>query len=103
MKKIMFSLLAVSMWLSSWQVVQADPPLACCDVIQIAASQVEDCSAKGEFQPVLVSPSETASVTLQFDTSLAGTAVVVQALDGGVLGINGSATITKTETFLSHS
>jgi hypothetical protein len=34
-------------------------------------------------------------VTLQYHTSLAGRPVVIQALDGGTLGINGSTAIDQ--------
>jgi hypothetical protein len=96
MNKFPFNLLlAIFFWLASSLVVRGDPPLGCCGVIQLAASQVEDCSTTGEFQTVVVSALETATVTLQFDVSLAGTQLVVQALDGGVLGIGGSATIDQ--------
>ena len=96
MKRTMFNLLlAIFLWLGSSRIARGDPPLGCCDVIQLATSQLEDCSVTGEFQPVVVSPLETITVTLQFDVSLASTQVVVQALDGGALGIGGSATIDQ--------
>lgn len=93
--KITFSLLAVLLWLTSSLIAHGDTPLSCCYTIQLTASQVEDCSAKAEFQPVIVTPLETGTVTLQFDTSLAGREVVVQALDGGTLGIGGSVAIAS--------
>ena len=99
MKSIMFNLLlAVLIWLGSSLIARGDPPLGCCDIIQLATTQREDCSTTGEFQTVAVSALETINVTLQFDVSLASTQVVVQALDGGALGIGGSATIDQNGT-----
>ena len=91
-------LLAVLIWLGSSLIARGDPPLGCCDIIQLATTQLEDCSTTGEFQTVAVSALETINVTLQFDVSLASTQVVVQALDGGALGIGGSATIDQNGT-----
>jgi hypothetical protein len=95
MKRILFNLLPIFLWLGNCMIARGDPPLSCCNVIQLGASQVEDCSAKGAFEPVVVTSLETAAVTLQFDTTLAGTPVVVQALDGGTVGINGSSAIDQ--------
>ena len=96
MKKIIFSLLpAILLWLGNCPIGRGDPPRGCCEVVQLAGNQVEDCSTTGEFQAVAVSPLEIASVTLQFDVSVVNTPVVVQALDGGTLGIGGSATIDQ--------
>lgn len=96
MKRIIFNLLpGFFLWFGSLLIARGDPPLACCDVIQLPNSQVEDCTAKGQFEPVVVDPLVTASVNLQFDASLAGAQVVVQALDGGTLGINGSMTLDQ--------
>jgi hypothetical protein len=96
MKRPMFKLLlAILLWLGSSLIARGDPPLGCCDVIQFATSQLEDCNTTGEFQTVVVSPLEMISATLQFGVSLARTPVVIQALDGGTLGINGSATIDQ--------
>ena len=96
MKRTMFNLLsALFLWLASCLIVRGDPPLGCCDVVQLASSQLEDCSTTGEFQTVVVSPLEMITVTLQFDVSVVNTPVVVQALDGGILGIGGSATIDQ--------
>lgn len=98
MKRIMFNLLlAVFLWLSSCLIPAArgDPPLGCCVVIQLSSSQVQDCNAKGRFQPVVVNPAESATVTLQYQISFAGRPVVIQALDGGTLGINGDTAIDQ--------
>ena len=57
---------------------------------------IEDKSSNGKFEPVTVDPGATSDVGLQFPASLASTPVVVQALDGGQLGIDGnSATINQ--------
>jgi hypothetical protein len=96
MKRILLNALpAILLWLGSFPIARGDPPLACCDVIQLANSQVEDCTAKGQFESMVVDPLVTATVNLEFDVTLAGTQVVVQALDGGTLGINGSTTIDQ--------
>jgi hypothetical protein len=101
MKRTMFKLLlAMLVWLGSSLIAHGDPPLGCCDVIQFASSQLEDCSTTGEFQAVVVSPLEMITVTLQFDVSLASTPVVVQGLDGGMLGIGSSATIDQNGSLI---
>jgi hypothetical protein len=94
-KKISLSLLATLVWFGSSLIAHGDPPLGCCDVVQLTTTQLEDCSTTGEFQTVVVSPLETITVTLQFDLSVVNTPVVVQALDGGVLGIGDSTTIDQ--------
>jgi hypothetical protein len=96
MKKTIFNLLpGVFLWLSGGLTANGDPPSGCCYVIQLVGSQLEDCSATGEFQPVSVLPLEPTTVTLQFGISLAGTEVVIQSLDGGTLGVGGSGTIDQ--------
>jgi hypothetical protein len=56
--------------------------------------QIQGLSTKGEFAPVTLDPFATITVKLQFSTSLAGTSVIVQALDGGALsGLGESATL----------
>jgi hypothetical protein len=51
----------------------------------------DDNSTTGKFQPVAVDSFTTSDVALQFPTSLANKSVIVQALDGGTLGIDGSS------------
>jgi hypothetical protein len=59
----------------------------------------DDDSPTGRFEPVTVAPSATSDVALQFSTSLANKAVLVEALDGGTVGVNGeSATIDANGT-----
>lgn len=86
---------AIVLWLGSSLIARGDPPLGCCDVIQFATTQLRDCSTTGEFQTLVVAPLEMITVTLQFDVNVATTPVMVQALDGGMLGIGGSATIDQ--------
>jgi hypothetical protein len=96
MKRIIFNLLpGFFLWFGSLVIARGDPPLSCCDVIQLDAIQMQDCSPKGEFQPVSMTSLETATVTLEFDVSLAGTEVTIQALDGGTLSTGGSTTIDQ--------
>jgi hypothetical protein len=96
MKKIISNLLAaILLWFASCLIAHGDPPSGCCCLIQLVGSQLEDCSTTGEFQPVSVAPLETATVTLQFGTTLAGVQVVVQALDSGTLGFGGLARIDQ--------
>ncbi len=97
MKKIIFNLLSATfLWLGSCLIARGDPPPGCCVLIQLITTQVQDCSDKGEFEPVAVSQSEAATLSLQFDASLAGAAVAVQALDGGTLSFNGSTAIDQS-------
>jgi hypothetical protein len=99
MKPKIFNLLAaIFLWLASCLIARGDPPLGCCDVIQFATTQLQDCSTTGEFQTVVVATLETITVTLQFDISLVNTPMVVQALDGGMLGIGDSAIIDQNGT-----
>jgi hypothetical protein len=48
-------------------------------------------TTSGIFDPVTVSPQDGMTVQLQFPSSAAGTSVVIQVLDGGILGINGNS------------
>lgn len=98
MQKILFSLpLAIFLWLSNCLIpaMRGDPPLGSCVVIQLPSSQAQDCDDKGRFQPVVVNPADSATVTLQYQISFANKPVVIQALDGGTLGINGDTTIDQ--------
>ena len=72
------------------------PPLpAPSAVITFASGQaIRGHSSTGRFEAVSLNPLETASIKLQFTTTFASTPVVVQALDGGSLGLTDqSATI----------
>lgn len=86
----------VSLTLLATLPAQEPPPSwALSDVITFAdGEQIEGLSAKGTFEPVTLDPFATITVKLQFSTSLAGTSVIVQALDGGALsGIGEPATL----------
>jgi hypothetical protein len=66
---------------------QADPP-ALSDVITFANGQgIRGRSTAGRFPPVALNRLETASIKLQFAATMAGTPVIIQALDGGGLGL----------------
>jgi hypothetical protein len=74
-----------------------EPDTASSDEITLEGGEIiEDKSSNGKFEPVTVEPSARSDVALLFPASLASTSVVVQALDGGQLGIDGnSATIDQ--------
>lgn len=74
---------------------EPDPSWALSDEITFEdQEQIQGLSTKGTFEPVTLDPFATITVQLQFSTSLAGTSVIVQALDGGALsGIGESATL----------
>ena len=99
MTKILFNLLpAIFLWFSSCCIATAQDPVAQSDQITSEDQQIiqDDNSSTGKFQPVTVDPSATSDVALQFPAGLASKPVVVQALDGGQLGIDGnSATIDQ--------
>src|SRR5439155_19533608 len=70
------------------------PPLASSAKITFQNQQVVTVSsASGVFDPVTVNPQDAMSVQLQFPTTTAGIAVVIQVMDGGVLGIAGRSVI----------
>src|SRR5919106_4698547 len=65
---------------------QADPPFS--DVITFTNGQgIRGRGTAGRFPPVALNRLETASIKLQFAATMAGTPVIVQALDGGGLGL----------------
>lgn len=77
----------VSLILLSTLPAQADPP-AFSDVITFATGQgVRGRSTAGRFAPVALNPLETAAIKLQFAATLVGKPVIIQALDGGGLGL----------------
>ena len=77
----------VSLILLSILPAQADPP-ALSDVITFANDQaIRGWSTAGRFPPVALNRLETASIKLQFAATMAGTPVIIQALDGGELGL----------------
>ena len=57
------------------------------DVITFASGQaIRAHSAAGRFAPLSLNPRDTAAIKLQFATTLAGTPVIIQPLDGGTVG-----------------
>jgi hypothetical protein len=63
-------------------------PPAPSDVITFASGQTSrNNSSTGRFAPLSLNALDTASIKLQFAATLAGTPVIVQALDGGTLGL----------------
>jgi hypothetical protein len=77
----------VSLILLSNLPAQADPP-ALSDVITFAKGQeIRGRSTAGRFPAVALNRLETASIKLQFAATMAGTPVIIQALDGGELGL----------------
>ncbi|PYK09191.1 MAG: hypothetical protein DME65_12565 [Verrucomicrobia bacterium] len=103
MKKIIFSLLpAIFLWLGSCCITTAQQSqVAQSDQITTDGQRViqDDNSPTGRFEPVTVNQWSTSNVGLQFSASLANQVVLVEALDGGTLGIEGeSATIHANGT-----
>jgi len=94
MKRTMFILPAVFLWLGSFSEATAqDAPVAQSDQITDGQQIIQDdSSSTGTFDPVTVDPLTTSDVALQFPTSLSNKSVIVQALDGGTLSTN-AATI----------
>jgi hypothetical protein len=76
------------------------PPPAPSAVVTFASGQaIRSHSAGGRFAPVPLNPLDTTAITLQFPTTLAGTPVTVQPLDGGGMGLtNQSAAIASDGT-----
>jgi len=92
MKKIISILLAASfLWFGSCCIATAQAPVAQSDQITDDGSQQiiqDDSTATGKFEPVVVGPSATSDVALQFPVTLANKSVAVGALDGGTLSSN---------------
>jgi hypothetical protein len=92
MKKILFNLVpAIFLWFGSCCIATAQ--VAQSDEITDDSQQIiqDDSSSTGSFEPVMVDPSASSDVSLQFPQSLVGKTVSVQPLDGGVLQIGSSA------------
>ena len=58
-------------------------------------------SASGAFDPVAVNAQDAMDVQLQFPITAAGISTVVQVMDGGVLGIDGSSVVIGEDGTLS--
>jgi hypothetical protein len=98
MKRTTFNLLpAIFLWLLSCCIAKAQDPaslLASSAQITFQNQQVVTvASASGVFDQVTVNSLDAMSVQLQFPITAAGTATVIQVMDGGVLGIDGSSVI----------
>jgi hypothetical protein len=98
MKRLTFNLLpAIFLWLLSCCVAMAQDPaplLASSAQITFQNQQVVTvASASGVFDQVTVNSLDAMSVQLQFPITAAGVATVIQVMDGGVLGIDGSSVI----------
>jgi hypothetical protein len=106
MKRIMFNLLpAIFLWLLSCCIATAQDPaplLASSAQITFQNQQaVTVASASGVFDQVTVNPQDAMTVQLQFPITAGGTATVIQVMDGGVLGIDGSSVIIGQDGTLS--
>jgi hypothetical protein len=106
MKRTMFTLLpAIFLWLCSCCIATAQdpgPPFASADQITFQNQQVITASsASGVFDPVTVNPLDAMNVQLQFPITATGIATVIQVMDGGVLGIDGSSVIIGEDGTLS--
>jgi hypothetical protein len=106
MKKIrLLPVLAIFLWLSSCFITSAQdpgPPLASSDQITFQNQEVITASSTtGGFDPVTVNPLDAMNVQLQFPVTAAGIATVIQVMDGGVLGIDGSSVIIGEDGTLS--
>jgi hypothetical protein len=86
MKKIIFALAASFLCFGSCCIATAQAPVAQFDQITQNRQIIQaDISTTGKFEPVTVGASATSDVSLQFPLSLAGKAVAVRQLDGGVV------------------
>ncbi len=106
MKKIrLLPLLAIFLWLSSYCITSAQdpgPPLASAEQITFQNQQVVTVdTASGIFDPVTVNPLDAMNVQLQFPVTAAGIATVIQVMDGGLLGIDGSSAVIGQDGTLS--
>ena len=106
MKRIrLLPLLAIFLWLSSCCITSAQdpwPPLASADQITFQNQQViTGSSANGTFDPVTVNPQDAMNVQLQFPITAAGIATVIQVMDGGLLGVDGSSAVIGQDGTLS--
>jgi hypothetical protein len=106
MKRFIFNLLAaIFLWPSVYGVTIAQdqaPLYASSAQITFQNQQVITlASVTGGFDPVTVNPQDAMSVQLQFPITAAGIATVVQVMDGGVLGVDGSSVIIGEDGTLS--
>jgi hypothetical protein len=106
MTRILFNLLAaIFLWLGScWIASAQDAPVAQSDQITQGQQIIQDDdSSTGQFQPVTVDALATSDVALQFPTSMANKAVIIQALDGGMVTSGGGTTAIGADGSLAFS
>jgi len=106
MKAIVFHLVpAIFLWVCGCCTADAQdpgPPLASsCQTTFQNQQVVTEASANGVFEPLTVNSQEAMNVQLQFPVTAAGISTVVQVMDGGVLGIDGSAVVIGEDGTLS--
>ena len=87
MKKIIYTLLTVSVCFGSCCIATGQAPVAQSDQITDDTQQIiqDDGSTTGKFEPVTVDPSASSDVALQFPISMASKSVSIAALDGGTV------------------
>jgi hypothetical protein len=106
MKKTIFTVLAATfLCFGSCCIATAQKaPVAQSDQITQGGDIIQDDdSTTGKFEPVTVDALTTSDVALQFPASLANKSVIVQALDGGTLGIDGSSATIGVDGSLGFS
>jgi hypothetical protein len=104
MKKIMFNLLpAVFLWFGMCQTGNAQDVAQSDQITQGGQIIQDDDSTTGKFEPVTVDGFTTSDVALQFPATLANKSVIVQTLDGGTLGIDGSSATIGADGSLGFS
>jgi hypothetical protein len=106
MKQTVFNLLAgIFLWLCSCCAVTAqDPaplPASSAQITFPNQQVVTVTSASGIFDPVTVNPQDAVNVQLQFPITAAGIGVLIQVMDGGVLGIDGDSVTVGEDGTLS--
>jgi len=99
------ALASIFLWLATCCLATAQDPaplLASSAQITFQDQQVVTvASASGVFDPVTVNPLDAMNVQLQFPVTAAGIATVIQVMDGGLLGIDGSSVIIGDDGTLS--
>jgi hypothetical protein len=104
MKKIIFTLLpAIFLWFGTCSIATAQSAAKSDQITQGGQIIQDDDTSTGKFQPVTVDSFTTSDVALQFSASLANKAVLVQALDGGTLSIDGSSATIDANGNLAFS
>ena len=92
MKRTIFNLLpTIFLWLCACYTVTAQDVAQSDQITQGQQIIQADSTTTGKFEPVTVGASATSDVLLQFPVGLAGKAVTIQPLDGGVVQAADSA------------